>query len=303
MAFTALREIDAQVFYHRTNFTTVVAEPGYATNIPTYEHSHFGAPLDVSWPPRSMQVTPIKPTYEVGDELICAADSKPPADYQWQNMRTLVFAPPGPSFIITADLLGFDQVMRCNAIVRIDGSVYQNDIFANVSVPTPTTTPVPTTPAPTTPAPADGPCSNLAGRWTATNPSATICMDIDAKGNVFTIIRNGTDMFFVVGQGKTVANDYKHLGFTAHWPQTGVGGFSGECHSCYGTELLLMSGLYRNKHSHDVCGESGGTHVTNLLVFVRSGPICVGMEVDEVRTRQPWIVEKMGIKAKKITTF
>jgi hypothetical protein len=301
MAFTATREIDAQVFFHQANFTAFFALPDYASNIPEYTHLHFGPRLDVSWPPDVITVTPIKPTYVLGDELICNADSKPPAQYQWQNMRTLQFPPPGPSFFVTADLVGFDQSMRCNAAVLIEGAFYTNDIFVNVSVPTPTTMPPPTTPQPTTPPPADGPCRDLSGRWTATNPSADFCIDMDTKGNIFLIIRNATDLFFVVGRGKTQYGDYKHIGFTAHWPNTGVGGFAGECHSCYGTEVILMAGLYRNKHAHDICGESYGTGLTPLFVFVRSGPICLGMEVDEIRTNEPWIVEKMGVKAKKIT--
>lgn len=302
MSFQAIREIDAQVFHHQANFTTFFAEPEHASNIPDYLHRHVGPALDVSWPPRTMTVTPIKPTYELGDELICNADSKPPSQYQWQNMRTLQFLPPGASFFVTADLLGEDQVMRCQANVLIDGSFHTNDIFVNVSVPAPTTPTTPSTTPTTTPPLADGPCKDLSGRWSSTNPSADICMDVDPRGNIFTIIRNSTDMFWVVGRGKTVSNDHRHVGFTAHWPQTGVGGFAGECHSCYGTEVILISGLYRNKHNHEVCGESLGTGLTTLFVFVRSGPVCLGMEVDEVRTNQPWIVERMGVKAKKIVS-
>jgi len=304
MWFTANRELDAQVFFHQTNFTEVMSQPGYASNAPNYTHFHYGPALDICWPPNQMSIDLIKMFYEVGDVITCSADSKPAAAHQWYNMRTLLPAAPGPSFTVTADLLGTEQMMRCNAAVNIGGSLYTNDLFINVNVPQLTTTPIPTTTGPTTPPPADGPCYNLNGRWQSTMPSATICITMDNKGNLFIIIRNGTDFVFVPGTGKTVYDDYRHVGFTAQWPNTGVGGFAGECHNCFGTEVLLMSGLSRNKFSHDVCGESGGTQLTNIYVFTRIGPQCLGMEVDEVATNnQEWIIEKMGVKAKKITKF
>jgi len=301
MYFTAVRAIDGQALYHQTEFKPFFAEPGHANNIPTYTHRHNGPVLAVSWPPTTASITPNQPTYQVGDVITCTPDSRPASQVQWQNMRTLLYPPPGPTFTVTADLLGFDQSMRCGASVLIDGSFYSNDFFHNVSVPMATTTPTTTTPGPSTAPPADGPCSIITGRWQSANPSATICFDVDTKGNVFVIIRNGTDLYFVAGRGKTVYNDYRHVGFTAHWPNTGIGGFSGECHSCFGNEVLLFSGLARNKHDSEICGASVGTQLTNLYVFTRSGPACIGMEVDEVRANDPSIVERMGIKAKKIT--
>jgi hypothetical protein len=301
MYFTAVRELETQSFSHRTNFTEVFAEPEHATNIPDYTHQHFGPQLVIAWPPNVITITPIKPTYEVGDVILCQPDSKPPSNVQWQNMRTLDLAPPGDLFVVTAELLGTEQPMRCTASVLIDGSFYTNNAFVDVSVPLPTTTPPTTIPPPTTPPPADGPCRNPTGRWQSTSPPAQMCFEVDSKGNIYVIIRNATDLYFVPGRGKTVYNDYSHLGFTAHWPNTGVAAFVGECHSCFGNEVLLFSGLSRNKHSHDVCGESSGTQLTPLYVFTRIGPVCVGMEVDEVRTNQPWIVERMGVKAKTIT--
>jgi len=301
MYFTAVRGIHGQVFYHDTNFREIQVDPGYADNLPTLTHRHTGPVLFVAWPPNIINVTPIKPTYEVGDVLLCSPDSNPVSTVQWTNMRTLEPAPPGPTFTVTSDLLGFDQPMRCAANMLVDGSFYYNDVFVNVSVPTPPTIPTTTTPAPTTAPPADGPCQSISGRWQSSNPSATICFDVDMRGNLFIIIRNGTDLYFVAGRGKTVYNDYRHVGFTAHWPNTGIAGFSGECHSCFGNEVLLFSGLSRNKFENDVCGESAGTHLTNLYVFTRSGPACIGMEVDEVRTNDPSIVDRLGVKAKKVS--
>jgi hypothetical protein len=301
MYFTAVRDIHGAAFYHDTDFKEIQVDPGYATNLPTYTHRHTGPILFVAWPPNIINITPIKPFYEVGDVLLCSPDSNPASTVQWQNMRDLSLAPPGPTFTVTADLLGTEQQMRCTANLLIDGSFYTNNVFVDVNVPGITTTPTTTTPGPTTPPPADGPCQLLNGRWNSGSPSATMCIEVDTKGNLAVIIRNGTELYFVTGRGKTVYEDYKHIGFTAHWPNTGVGAFAGECHSCFGNEVLLMSGLSRNKHSHDVCGESSGTQLTPLYVFTRAGPACIGMEVDEVRTNNPSIVEKMGVKAKKIS--
>ena len=62
----------------------------------------------------------------------------------------------------------------------------------------PTTPTTPTTPpsTPSTP-PLDGACDDPTGRWGATNPDAVMCIEMDARGNLDTLIRNGTDMYFI----------------------------------------------------------------------------------------------------------
>jgi len=115
--------------------------------------------------------------------------------------------------------------------------------------------------------------------------------------NVLGLIRNGSDTQFILAQGKTMTGDYKHIGFVATWafPQ-GVAGFVGECHNCFGTEAILISGLSRNFYNSPGCGTSAGTYFTKLYVFTRNGPPCRGMEL-EIANPNPKALEIMGIRA------
>jgi hypothetical protein len=296
--FTADRALEGGSYNCHTNFGEVISEPGHANNTPTYENTYQGPTILVRWGPQNLEVTPIKEIYNIGDVLTCTADSNPPSTFVWTNMRTLVTEPAGPTFTITEDLAGFEQVMRCHTEVFIEGSLYTQNIFVNVTVPAITTPTIPPSSTSTTPAPADGPCLDPTGQWSSTNPHAVLCVEMDDKGNLLTLIRNGTDPFFVAGNGKTVIDDYKHIGFTSVWPTgAGVGGFTGECHNCYGTEVILLSGLSRNKAEAPGCGASGGTHFTQLYVMTRSGPPCRGLELDVYNPKQD-MMKKMGIKAR-----
>jgi len=224
-----------------------------------------------------MVIAPIKPTYDVGDVLTCSADAKPPPTYIWSNLRTQEVFPAGQIFTVTPNLLATEQTMRCHANSMIEGTLYVADVFQNVTVPGPPATTTPGTTTPTTPIPADSPCNDLTGQWTSTNPNALLCIEMDFKGNLLGLLRNGTDSFFVTGNGKTVYADYKHVGFTAIWPtgsMFGTGAFAGECHRCFGNEIILMSGLSRNKANAPGCGQSAGTRLTNLYAFTRYGPPC-----------------------------
>jgi hypothetical protein len=296
--FVAHRSMDGGHYSCVTNFTEVVGAPvNVATNAPVYRHVYDGAPLYVTWGPLSIRITPIQGSYEEGDILTCNADCKPDCTYQWTNLRTLEELS-GEIFPITSDLVGHDQLLRCQAKLELLGNIRTADVFLNVSVPAVTT---PTTPGPTestTAPPPDAPCTDLTGRWSSTNPDAILCLDVDTKGNMQILIRNGTDPFFVTGNGKTVYNDYKHLGFTGVWPVGGsAGGFTGECHRCLGVEVLQLSGLHRNKINRPECGISGGTHLTNYYVMTRNGPPCRGQTL-EVYDTKPGQLERMGVKAK-----
>jgi len=250
-----------------------------------------------------MQIAPLKPFYEIGDVVTCTADSKPTPRFVWTNMRTLVSSPPGEDYVVTEDIEGHNQTMRCNANVLIEGGLYTNDVFAPINVPARTTPTTPTTtPSSTTPA-ADGPCDDLTGRWSSTNPNAQLCIEMDTKGNLLTLIRNGTDLYLVPGNGKTVYGDFKHVGFSAIWPpgQGGVAGFSGECHKCHGDEVLLLSGLSREKVMSPGCGQSDGTRLTKLYVMTRYGPPCRELDMDVYRPTEAHI-RQMRIPAKHIIT-
>jgi hypothetical protein len=296
--FTALRTMEGGRYTCRTNFTQIQnAPPGYASNAPDYEKIYEGAELYVTYGPLGIKVTPIQGSYVEGDVLTCWADCKPDCTYAWTNLRTLGSVE-GENYTILASDVGYNQTLRCQAKLELLGNIRTADIFHLASVPAITTPPIPTTtPIPTAP-PADAPCTDPTGRWSSINPDATLCLEVDARGNLLTLIRNGTDLFFVSGTGKTVVNDYKHIGFTGVWPQGGaVGGFVGECHRCLGVEVIQLSGLYRNKYQSTECGTSSGTQLTKLYTMTRSGPPCRG-ETLEVYGAKPGHLEKMGIKAK-----
>lgn len=296
--FDADRTLEGGSYNCHTNFGPVFAEPGHANNTPTYTHTYQGPTILVRWGPQNLEVTPIKDVYNIGDVLTCTADSNPPSTFVWTNMRTLVTEPAGPTFTVTEELAGFTTVMRCHTEVFIEGSLYTQNIFLNVTVPAITTPTIPPESTTTTPPLADGPCGDPTGQWRSTNPNAILCVEMDSKGNLLTLIRNGTDPFFVAGNGKTVFDDHKHIGFTGIWPTgAGVGGFTGECHSCFGDEVILLSGLSRNKAETSQCGASAGTHLTLLYVMTRSGPPCRGLELD-VYNPNPKMMKKMGIKAR-----
>jgi hypothetical protein len=278
VTFTAHRDIEGGQFVCITRFILPENLPGdAATNTPSYVYTFVGSTLIINWGPKDMDINPRQSIYEIGDVLTCTADAKPTPTYRWTNMRTLVTEAPGQTFTVTEELRGTEQTMRCNANSLIEGSLYTADVFNNVTVLALTTPTTPGTTTPTTPPPADGPCLDLTGQWTSTNPNALVCIEVDSKGNILALIRNGTDPFFVTGNGKTVYNDYRHVGFTGLWPagsDFGVGGFSGECHRCHGNEILLTSGLARNKGHSLECGRSAGTRLTNLYAFTRFGPPC-----------------------------
>jgi len=299
--FTAHRSIEGGAFVLRTRYPEFTPQPGYAANVPDYEFFNTGPNLIINWGPKNMEIDLIKNEYVTGDVLTCTADSKPIARYQWTNMRTLVSEPVGQKFTVTEDMEGLEQVMRCNAQVMIDGSLHTNDIFINVTVPAVTTpTTPPTTPSTTTPA-MDAPCDDLTGRWSSTNPDAIICFEMDSKGNLLSLLRNGTDLYFVPGNGKTMYGDYRHIGFTGVWPnELGTAGFAGECHKCLGNEVIIMSGLSRRKSMAPGCGSSAGTQLTKLYVLTRSGPPCRGQDLPIANPNAfPGILEKMGVRAIK----
>jgi len=306
VSFTARRDIEGSQFVCTTRFVQPADPfpPNSATNIPSYEYVFRGSVLIVNWGPQEITIIPRKEFYEVGDVLTCEADAKPPATYIWSNLRTQGTEPVGATFTVTAALLGTEQIMRCNAYSLIEGTLYTADSFVNVSVPivtgptTPTTTPI------TTPPPADSPCTDLTGQWSAINPDALLCIEVDSKGNVLSLLRNGTDPFFVTGRGKTVYNDYKHIGLTGIWPagsRFGVGGFVGECHRCFGNEIIQMSGLARNQEDSPNCGLGSPTRLTNLYSFTRYGPPCRGLKADVYRPSEDHI-RAMGIPKEHIIT-
>jgi len=141
-------------------------------------------------------------------------------------------------------------------------------------------------------------CDNLTGRWTATDPDATMCIDVDTESDsVQAIFRNGTDPFFVWGNGNVDYPSYKHFGFSAIWPlERGVTGYAGECHKCEGTEVLMMSAVTHNINLAPGCGEAANPTLTTMYKFYRSWPPCMGLTLNVPRA-PVWLLQKMGITA------
>jgi hypothetical protein len=296
--FTAASHMEGQAYECNTKFEELTdVEDTQASNAPDYTHHHPGTPLSVVWPPRETAIQPIQMYYNIGDILKCSTNSKPVATFRWGIYRTLEDFD-GETLEVTPDFEGLTTLVRCDARVIIEGSETIDFVHINVTVPSVTTpTVATTTPVPTTP-PAISECDDPTGQWTAYNPDALACLEMDNRGNLLTLIRNGSDLFFLAGNGKTVVGDYKHIGFTGMWPDgQGTAGFVGECHKCMGVEVILLSGLKRNKYSSDECGQSAGTNLSRLYVMTRSGAPCRGMELD-IANPNPIMLAKMGIKAK-----
>jgi len=120
-------------------------------------------------------------------------------------------------------------------------------------------------------------------------------------GEMLSLIRNDTEMFFAAGTGMTSLDDYRHLGFTHHYPSFvgEVVGWSGECQKCFGTEVIIMSSISRNKRRSPECGVSDGIRGVDHhpYVMTRMGPSCRGMELD-VYDPNPLFLSKMGIRAR-----
>jgi hypothetical protein len=296
--FTAAVHMDGQVYTCLTKFEELTdVEETHASNAPDYTYLHPGTVLSVVWPPRETAIQPIQINYNIGDVLTCSTNSKPGARLRWGIYRTLEEFD-GETLTITPDFEGWTSLVRCEARVNIEGSETLDMVHINITVPSITTPTIPPTPPITTPPPAISECDDPTGRWTAYNPDALVCLEMDARGNLITLIRNGTDLFFLSGNGKTVVGDYKHIGFTGMWPDgQGTAAFVGECHKCMGVEVILMSGLKRNKHNSNECGQSAGANLARLYVLTRSGPPCRGMELD-IANPNPVMLAKMGITAK-----
>jgi hypothetical protein len=300
--FVADRSIMNGVFVCATKYEVPDGwPPGGATNNPDYSHESPRIPILVHWGPANMNAQPIKDFYVAGDNITCFADSNPTSRYQWYNMRLLLPEAPGAVFTVTSALEGTEQVMRCNAQVLIEGGLWTLDLFINVTVPAITTPTIPPTTPPSTAPPVDSPCTDLTGLWSSTNPNANLCIEMDARGNILTLIRNGTDPYFVPGNGKVVYGDFKHVGFTGLWPveDGGAAAFVGECHRCYGDEVILLSGMARTKNNSPDCGVSGGTQLTRLYIMTRYGPPCRNMDIDVYRP-SPDHIKYMQIPEKHI---
>jgi hypothetical protein len=277
ITFQVTRAMSVQFHTCVTNFTDLgPLPPGTADNIPTYSYRYQAQQMFVYWGPINMGYRPVKPTYEVNDVVTCYADAYPDATYTWINTRTnenfLI-----ENFTVTADFVGIDTLMRCQAQNTIKGQIYSNNIFITITVLAPTTTGITTqSTTPTTP-PAEAPCDDLSGLWIATNPPAQLTLSVVPGGDIGQIVgtfKNSTDPYFVECVGTFDREQMGYVGLTMIWPfDEGITGHAGECHRCQGTEMLFLDAMWRAFSDSYECGD-GGTPIPHVAyVFTRAGTL------------------------------
>jgi len=143
-------------------------------------------------------------------------------------------------------------------------------------------------------------CDDLTGRWQATNPDMTLCIEVSPEtGEMLTLIRNGSNLYFLFGFGMAVFGDHRHLGFTTmdSVGSSEVSGYTGECHKCEGNEVIIMTTVSRNKARSPECGISDGVRTVDQYVLTRTGPACRGTVLD-VHNPNPRLLNKMGVRAR-----
>jgi len=279
IAITCDRGMDGKQFVIQTNFTRPAAVPeGVADNAPTYNYVHTYQLMFVYWGPQNMYAVPAKPFYEVGDQITCYADAFPSPFYLWQHMGTLVNTNSQVYTVVPSDVDG-THIIRCQAQNLIQGFLYTQNLFYTIYVPAPTTTPTTPTTPPTTPAPAEANCDLLTGWWMSysPNPYAEMFLTVAAgqTGRVTGFMRNDTDQQWVEIVGRTRTSDYSFLGMSAIWPyEVGVTGMAGECHKCFGVEVLMTAGNWRASFDSHTCGDGGtpSAHTSFEFYRVRIGP-------------------------------
>jgi hypothetical protein len=238
--------------------------------IPSWTHLFQTQQVFVYWGPKSMYIEGEKPFYEIGDYLTCQADAFPLPFYSWQRLDTLeTFST--QTIQITADMEGQNIRFRCNAQNIIQGFVYSNNTFTNATIPMRTTTPIPTAPPTTTTPPAVSDCFDLTGHWHSMDIEASLCLRIDRLNNGLTygMIKNGTDTYFVEMYGRTDDREAQ-VGLTGVWParlKFGVASFVGECHRCFGNEVLIINAVAR--YYGGDCDSVGAVEYSQEYSFMR----------------------------------
>jgi len=301
VAFTVDRGMDTRAFRCNTNFTGIEnSPPEVASNAPDYEHIYQAGQLFVYWGPKNLYAVPIKPIYQVGDQITCYADAFPPPFYQWQNMRTLEFFS-SQVYTIQPEDDGFNTSLRCQAQNLIQGFLYSANLFISADLPvttTPTTT-VPTTP--TTAPPFDAPCTNLTGWWISDDPYAELNIFVDpgTSGRIAGFLRNDTDQQWIEVIGRTRVNDWAYIGLTAIWfYDVGVTGLSGECHRCFGEERIMTAGMWRSRSDSSTCGDGGTPAPYTSYNFRRISSTMSGVHKPDFKVKNPsaYISGRLGVQ-------
>jgi len=274
MQYNVTRQMNGLSFQCVTDFSDYfLPVPGNtADNVPVYTRTDQSTTMSVYWGPKNAVIVPVKQTYDVGDILTCTADGNPSPAYFWQNLRTNELIN-GNTFVVTPDLQGTNQTMRCDIRNTIENIIYSQNIFQVLNVNAITTPTMSTPPTTTTAAPAVSDCNDLTGGWESNSPtSGLICIHIDVENNgaLRGLLRNDTDTYWVDIVGRAQATKFDQVGFNGIWPaEIGVSSFIGECHRCYGLEQLLVNVVSRTKSSE--CGVGGAIRYTNQYTFYRAG--------------------------------
>jgi len=297
--FTIDRSVDGRGHLVTTNFTApATVPPGLAGNAPNYEDIFQFGQMFVYWGPKNTFAVPMKPEYEVGENVTCHSDAYPAAFYQWQNMDTLDFFN-DQVFTVLPTFVGRNNTLRCQAQNLIQGFLHSETYFIPVYVPGPTTqAPPTTTPITTTPMP-DGACFDLTGWWLSDSPypyaELYLLVVGQTNGQVVGYMRNDTDQSWVEVVGRTRNADYNFVGLTAIWPyEMGVTGMAAECHRCSGLETLHTAGSWRAVSDSDACGDGGTPQPHTSYAFQR-----IGIGIGPLKGNTP--MDRPGFKVFKPT--
>lgn len=274
MNFDAQKVQDAGSFRLATFFT----DSGFggvdnAGNVPVFQHIYNTPVIFVRWAPQNVSYTPVKESYEIGDTLICNADSNPLATFVWTDLLTNTDYV-SQTFTITNAMVG-PAAFRC----QVTNLVGTANVFINTTVNPITTPTTPTTTPTTTPVPAVANCDDITGRWEfvrAADSKAVLCLYVDRTQNGYI---NGlfwndtkTETYYMDIVGRTRNNIFDETGIVGIWPlNIGVTAFAIECQKCVGEETLLLNAVSRTSRDDEFCGD-GGNILTGVQYALKRVP-------------------------------
>lgn len=245
--------------------------PLSATNTPTFTVSNNGPIMFVEYAPFNGSYAPVKPSYEIGEDITCYVDARPVPTYGWVNMQTNQTVG-SQTMRLTSAMVG-TFTFRC----RTFNSYGTLDIFTNITTNPITTPTVPTTLPPTTPIPAVSDCKDITGKWISTKidgSQAALCMyvNLTSNGRIWGLLKNNTQNNAQIELvGATRNGIFDETGLVGIWSgNTGVSSFAVECHNCYGTESLIMTVVSRTETDDLGCGDGGQLRNSEQYTFSRT---------------------------------
>jgi hypothetical protein len=267
VAFDAQKIQDGGRFTLTSQFT----ERGFggedtASNVPTFTNTYNSPFFFVQYGPQNVSYSPVKSSYEIGDEITCNSDSNPLATTVWTDMiRQIDYV---RQTLVILDTMVGPAIFRC----QVTNSISSANLFVNTTVNPITTPTTPTTTPTTTPVPAVSNCLDLTGRWEyqrSIDSKAVLCMYVNGRQNGYItgLFWNDTktETYYMDIVGRTRNNIYDETGLVGIWPlNIGVTAFALECHRCFGEETLLLNAVSRSSQDDEFCGDGG-----NILTGVQ----------------------------------